>query len=82
MATSSKNALTPEKVAITRAMRSNTGAQNIQQRVTNPMVKAGYLFKKGANRHNWNKRWFELRPHSLAYYQDRKVIIYLISINF
>lgn len=38
-----------------------------------PLVRAGELWKKGRSRHNWTKRWFQLRLHSLAYYTNRKV---------
>ena len=38
-----------------------------------PLIRAGELYKKGGERQNWKKRWFELRKHSLAYFASRKV---------
>ena len=42
-----------------------------------PVIKAGYLYKKGGGerRRNWTKRWFELRGHTLAYFENRSVTI-------
>jgi PH domain len=39
-------------------------------------VKQGTLLKKGANRRNWQQRWFVLKPKYLFYYvshQDMKL---------
>jgi hypothetical protein len=44
-----------------------------------PIIKTGYLWKKGGSRRNWKKRWFELRPHTLAYYNNRTVSQLLTS---
>ena len=45
---------------------------NSPKAIYSPIIKAGFLSKKGGERRNWNKRWFELRSHSLAYYNSRK----------
>jgi len=41
-----------------------------------PIIKEGWLEKKGQTRRNWNKRWFVLRGSTLSYYaaQDYKVL--------
>lgn len=63
----------PDKIAEARAINVAQSNTDNNRKQHFPMVKAGHLYKKGAERHNWNKRWFELRTHSLAYYPDRKV---------
>jgi hypothetical protein len=42
----------------------------------NPVIREGWLEKKGQNRRNWNKRWFILRKGLLSYYktQDPKTL--------
>jgi len=43
-----------------------------QSTVQSPVIKAGFLRKKGAKRRNWTKRWFELKGHSLTYFKNEK----------
>lgn len=44
-----------------------------QEQDGKPVVKGGWLEKKGAIRHNWLKRWFELDSNEkFLYYYDKK----------
>lgn len=40
---------------------------HLQLLETEPIIKHGYLTKKGKTRHNWKQRWFELRASTLSY---------------
>eukprot|EP00937_MAST-01D_sp_MAST-1D-sp2_P006897 g6897.t1 len=40
-----------------------------------PLVKEGWLYKKGVSRRNWKKRWFCLLGTELRYYASRPVAV-------
>src|SRR5690606_8171910 len=35
-----------------------------------PIIRSGYLLKKGGNRHNWKKRWFVLDATRIQYFEN------------
>eukprot|EP00050_Salpingoeca_kvevrii_P015611 m.48474 g.48474 ORF g.48474 m.48474 type:complete len:350 (+) comp6425_c0_seq1:25-1074(+) len=44
--------------------------------------KRGYLLKKGAKRHNWKRRWFELHDKTLKYYRrNRRDLLGIIDLK-
>eukprot|EP00013_Stygamoeba_regulata_P006378 CAMPEP_0177633218 /NCGR_PEP_ID=MMETSP0447-20121125/2718_1 /TAXON_ID=0 /ORGANISM="Stygamoeba regulata, Strain BSH-02190019" /LENGTH=1179 /DNA_ID=CAMNT_0019134859 /DNA_START=78 /DNA_END=3617 /DNA_ORIENTATION=+ len=55
---------------------STSSSSSSSQESSSEVVKQGILFKKGANRRNWQQRWFVLKPKYLFYYvshQDKKL---------
>lgn len=47
-----------------------------------PILKSGYLMKKGGNRHNWKKRWFTFDSVKIQYFDNEAVFLVIQFYSF